>query len=170
MEQLILSQTRCKASQIFAVLYGLHDLSPALGFPEWLGWDPAILYQQQVQEARSGSSCRGPSSLMATWTYCPASSTPSMQPSSPRRWNHSMMLTWWVAFRIVPKHWQDQYKPMGGTVPHSVCKLLNVLEHIEKAFPTQKECEEPKASMSGGGSSKKGMVSFSDPILKKSRK
>jgi hypothetical protein len=63
---------------------------------------------------------------------------------------------------MVPKHWQDQYKLMGGTVPQSVCKLLEALERIEKAFPTDKEREGPKASVTGGGSSKKQMVSFSD--------
>ncbi len=41
---------------------------------------------------KSGSSCRESSSLMVTWTYCPASSTLS-QPSSPRRWNRLMMPT-----------------------------------------------------------------------------
>ena len=29
--------------------------------------------------------------------------------------------------RMVPKHWQDQYKLTGRTVPQSVCKLLEVL-------------------------------------------
>ena len=37
-----------------------------------------------------------------------------------------------------PKHWQDQYKLTGNTVPHSVCKLLGVLEHIKKAYPTKR--------------------------------
>jgi len=45
-----------------------------------------------------------------------------------------------------------------------------VLERIEKAFPTKKEREGPKASLTGGGSSKKRMVSFSNRIPKKSRK
>jgi hypothetical protein len=71
---------------------------------------------------------------------------------------------------MVPKHWQDQYKLTGGTVPQSVCKLLEALECIEKAFPTENECEGPKASATGGGSSKKWMVSFNDRIPKKSRK
>jgi hypothetical protein len=64
--------------------------------------------------------------------------------------------------RMVPKHWQDQYKLMGGNVPQSVCKLLKVLERIEKAFPTEKEHEGPKASATGCDSSKKRMVAFSD--------
>jgi hypothetical protein len=56
---------------------------------------------------------------------------------------------------MVPKHWQDQYKLTGSIVPQSMCKLLKALERIEKAFPTEKEWEGPKASVTGGGSSKK---------------
>ena len=48
--------------------------------------------------------------------------------------------------RMVPKHWQDQYELTGGTVPQSIRKLLEALERIEKAFPTEKEHEGPKAS------------------------
>ena len=44
-----------------------------------------------------------------------------------------------------------------------------MLERIEKAFPTEKEHEGPKASVTGGGSSKKRMVAFSDRIPKKPR-
>ncbi len=33
-------------------------------------------------------------------------------------------------------------------------KMLEVLEHIEKAFPTEKDHKNPKACTSGGGSSK----------------
>ena len=68
---------------------------------------------------------------------------------------------------MVPKHWQDQYKLTDGTVPPSVCKLLEALDRIKKAFPTKKESEGPKASVNGGGSSKKRMVSFSNQIPKK---
>ncbi len=57
--------------------------------------------------------------------------------------------------RMVPRQWQDQYKLTSGTVLQSVGKLLEALEHIEKAFPTRKECKGPKASTTGGGSSKK---------------
>jgi hypothetical protein len=71
---------------------------------------------------------------------------------------------------MVSKHWQDQYKLKGGTVPQSIHKLLKALECIEKAFPTKKEYKVSKASMTGGGSSKKRMVSFSDQIPKKSCK
>jgi hypothetical protein len=63
---------------------------------------------------------------------------------------------------MVPKHWQDQYELTGGTVPQSVRKLLEVLECIEKTIQTEKERKGSKASTTGGGSSKKWMVSFSD--------
>ena len=49
-------------------------------------------------------------------------------------------------------------------------KLLKMLENIEKAFPTKKDHKNPKAGTTGGGSSKKRMVSFNDRIPKKSRK
>ena len=66
--------------------------------------------------------------------------------------------------RMVPKHWQDQYKLMGAAVPQSVCKLLEALECIKKAFLARKECggPGPKANANGGGSSKKRMVPFSN--------
>jgi hypothetical protein len=41
---------------------------------------------------------------------------------------------------------------------------------MEKTFPTEKECTGPTASVTGGGSSKKLMVSFINQIPKKSRK
>ena len=72
--------------------------------------------------------------------------------------------------RMVPKHWQDQYKLTGSTVPLSVHKLFAALEQMEKAFLTEKEHKGPKASTMGGGSSKKRMVSFSNQISKKSCK
>ena len=72
--------------------------------------------------------------------------------------------------RMVPRNWQDQYELTGSTIPQSVRKLLEALERIEKAFPTKKDREKPKAGATGGGSSKKKMVSFDDRIPKKSRK
>ncbi len=51
---------------------------------------------------------------------------------------------------------------MGGPVLQSVCKLLEVLERNETAFQTKKECKEPKAGATGGGSSNKKMVFFDD--------
>ena len=71
---------------------------------------------------------------------------------------------------MVPRNLQDQYELIGGTVLQSVCKLLNALEHIEKAYPTKKECEGSKASATGEGSSKKLMVTFSGRIPKKPHK
>ncbi len=72
--------------------------------------------------------------------------------------------------RMVPRQWQDQYELTGNSVPQSVRKLLEALERIEKAFPTEKDCEKPKTGTTGGSSSKKRMVTFSDRIPKKSRK
>ncbi len=70
--------------------------------------------------------------------------------------------------RMVPRNWQDQYELTVGSVPQSVRKLVEALECIEKAYPTDKERERPKSSTDGGGSSKKRMVTFSDRIPKKS--
>ena len=72
-----------------------------------------------------------------------------------------------------PRHWQDQYELMGGTVLNSFCiyNLLEVLdEHIKKSFLTKKECKGPKVGATGDGSSKKKMVSFNNQIPKKSRR
>jgi hypothetical protein len=107
-------------------------------------------------------SCRGSSSLIATWDLLPCLSysehttklTKVMEPFDDANLGSHIL-------RMVPKHWQGQYELTGGTVPQSVCKLLNSLEHIEKTFPTKTECKGPKASMTGGGSSKKRMVAFS---------
>ena len=57
--------------------------------------------------------------------------------------------------RMVPRHWQDQYELTGATVPQSVCKLLEALEHIKKAFLSEKEHEGTHMSAKGGGLSKK---------------
>jgi hypothetical protein len=70
---------------------------------------------------------------------------------------------------MVPRHSQDQYKLTGATVPQSGCKLLEVLEHIKKAFLTEKECKGTHMSVKGKGSSKKKMVVFSDLIPKMCR-
>ena len=45
--------------------------------------------------------------------------------------------------RMVPRQWQDQYKLTGNTVPQSVRKLLEALERIKKAFPTEKDHDRP---------------------------
>jgi hypothetical protein len=44
---------------------------------------------------------------------------------------------------------------MGATIPQSVHKLLDALEHIEKAFLSEKECEGTHTSAKGRGSFKK---------------
>ena len=41
--------------------------------------------------------------------------------------------------RMVPRNWQDQYELTVGSVPQSIRKLVEALEHIEKAYPTEKE-------------------------------
>ena len=69
---------------------------------------------------------------------------------------------------MVPRNWQDQYKLTVGNVPQSVHKLLYALKCFETAYLTESEQEGQKANMTGGGSSKKRMVTFSDQIRKKS--
>jgi hypothetical protein len=64
--------------------------------------------------------------------------------------------------RMVPKQWQDQYKLTGNTVPQNVQKLLEALECIKMAFPTKRDHERPKTGTTGGSSSKKRIVTFSD--------
>jgi hypothetical protein len=58
---------------------------------------------------------------------------------------------------------------MGATVPQSVCKFLEDLEHIKKVFLTERECEGTQTSAQKGGSSKKKMVAFSNQIQKTRR-
>jgi len=57
--------------------------------------------------------------------------------------------------QMAPRNWQDQYELTGTTVPQSVCKLLEALEHIKKSFITEKEHQGTHASMKGGSSFKK---------------
>ena len=71
--------------------------------------------------------------------------------------------------RMVPRHWQDQYKLTGAAVPQSVCKLLEALECVEKAFLTEKDHKGTHTRAKGGGSSKKKMVAFRDQIPMKHR-
>ena len=40
--------------------------------------------------------------------------------------------------QMVHRKWQDQYEHTCGTVSQSVCKLLEVLECIERAYQTKK--------------------------------
>ena len=62
--------------------------------------------------------------------------------------------------------WQAQYELTQDMVPQSMCKLLEALKHIEKAFPTDKE-KDKKGKTSPGESNKRKMVSFLEPITKK---
>ncbi len=71
--------------------------------------------------------------------------------------------------RMVPRNWQDQYELSGALVPQSVRELLEVLERIEKAYPTEKVGEGPKNAPKSSDSSKKKMVSFSERIPKRRR-
>eukprot|EP00804_Cyclotella_cryptica_P016279 CCRYP_005743-RA/>CCRYP_005743-RA protein AED:0.85 eAED:1.00 QI:0/0/0/0.66/1/1/3/0/377 len=69
--------------------------------------------------------------------------------------------------RMVPRNWQDQYELSGALVPQS--GTSQVLERIEKAYPTEKVGEGPKTVAKANDSSRKKMVSFSDRIPKKRR-
>jgi hypothetical protein len=69
--------------------------------------------------------------------------------------------------RIVPRNWQDQYELSGALIPQSVRELLEVLERIEKAYPTEKVGEGSKNVAKSNDSSKKKMVTFSDRIPKR---
>ncbi len=40
--------------------------------------------------------------------------------------------------RMVPQNWRDQYELSGAVVLQSVRELLEVLERIEKAYPTRR--------------------------------
>ena len=68
--------------------------------------------------------------------------------------------------QMVLRHWQDQYKLMGATVPQSMWKLLEALECIEKAFLNDKECKGSCENTNGGDFSMKKMVPFSYCIPK----
>ena len=69
--------------------------------------------------------------------------------------------------RMVPQNLQGQYEHSGALVPQSVRELLEVLECIKKAYPTEKVGEGPKNAAKSSDSSKKKMVSFSDRIPKR---
>ena len=71
--------------------------------------------------------------------------------------------------RMVPRNWQDQYELSGALVPQSVRELSDVLEHIEKGFPTNKVGEGTTGAAKSGDSAKRKMVSFSDRSPKKCR-
>jgi hypothetical protein len=69
--------------------------------------------------------------------------------------------------RMVPWNWQDQNKLTEAMVPQSIWEILEALECIDKAFPTDKVEEGPKTNAKSSNSSKRKMVSFDERILKK---
>ena len=69
---------------------------------------------------------------------------------------------------MCPGTWQAQYDLIKDTVPQSVHKLLEALEHIEKAFPTLKDQTTKKGKTNPGDSNKWEMVSFLELIPRKS--
>ena len=56
MAWLICSWTRGEAKKVLALLHGPCDFSPAISFPEWLGRNPSVLYQQWVEKAQQGAN------------------------------------------------------------------------------------------------------------------
>jgi hypothetical protein len=71
--------------------------------------------------------------------------------------------------RMVPRNWQEQYELSGAMVPQSVRELLEVLEHIEKAYPTDKVGDGDKTNTKSTKSAKRKIVTFNDWIPKKRR-
>ncbi len=63
--------------------------------------------------------------------------------------------------RMVPQNWQDQYKLSEALVSQRVRELLEVLKHIEKAYPIDKVGVGPKNAAKSSKLLKKKMVSFS---------
>jgi hypothetical protein len=68
---------------------------------------------------------------------------------------------------MVPRNWQDQYDLTGATVPQSIRELLEALERIERAFPTDKVGNGPKTTAKSNDSSKRKMASFDERSSKK---
>eukprot|EP00804_Cyclotella_cryptica_P004309 CCRYP_013505-RA/>CCRYP_013505-RA protein AED:0.87 eAED:1.00 QI:0/0/0/1/1/1/3/0/326 len=71
--------------------------------------------------------------------------------------------------RMGPRNWQDQHELTGALVPQSVRELLEVLERIKKAYPTEKVGEEPTTVAKSNNSSRKKLASSNDWIPKKRR-
>jgi hypothetical protein len=72
--------------------------------------------------------------------------------------------------RMCPGTWQAQYKLKAKTVPQCVHDLLDDLEKIKKAFPTEHDQSDKKSKANPGKPSKRKMVSSNEPIPKKIRK
>eukprot|EP00804_Cyclotella_cryptica_P003933 CCRYP_016103-RA/>CCRYP_016103-RA protein AED:0.41 eAED:0.41 QI:0/-1/0/1/-1/1/1/0/163 len=71
---------------------------------------------------------------------------------------------------MCPGTWQAQYELKAKTVPQCVRDLLDDLEKIEKAFPTERDQSSKKGKLNPSKSNKRKMVSFNEPIPKKVRK
>jgi hypothetical protein len=71
---------------------------------------------------------------------------------------------------MCPRTWQTQYKLKADMVPPCVRDLLNDLEKIKKAFPTERDQPGKKEKANPGDSNKHKMVSFHEPIPKKPHK
>ena len=69
--------------------------------------------------------------------------------------------------RMVSRNWQNKYELTGATVPQSFRELLEALERIERAFPTDKVGDGNKTAAKSSNSSKRKMVSFAERIPKK---
>ena len=71
---------------------------------------------------------------------------------------------------MCPGTWQAQYELKAEAVPQCICDLLDDLEKIKKAFPTERDQSAKKGKANPGKSSKMKMASFNKPIPKKIRK
>eukprot|EP00804_Cyclotella_cryptica_P012152 CCRYP_009841-RA/>CCRYP_009841-RA protein AED:0.19 eAED:0.61 QI:0/0/0/1/1/1/2/0/435 len=71
---------------------------------------------------------------------------------------------------MCPGTWQAQYELKAETVPQCVRDLLDDLEKIEKAFPTERDQSAKKGKLNPSESNKRKMVSLNEPIPKKVRK
>jgi uncharacterized protein YukE len=72
--------------------------------------------------------------------------------------------------RMCPGTWQAQYELKAETVPQCVRDLLDDLEKIEKAFPTERDQSAKKGKANPSEPNKRKMVSPNEPIPKKVRK
>jgi hypothetical protein len=70
---------------------------------------------------------------------------------------------------MCPRTWQAQYKLKADTVPQGVHDLLDDLEKIKKAFPTEQEQPGKKGKVNPSDSGKCKMVSIHKPIPKMPR-
>jgi hypothetical protein len=69
---------------------------------------------------------------------------------------------------MCPGTWKAQYKLTEDTVQKSIQKLLDALKKIKKTFPMYREQPGKKGKANPSDSNKRKMVSFNEPIPKKS--